>query len=280
MKSKLSSHSLKSHPHHRQRIYRSQPESWVIHDTTAHHVLNLIHDRAAACKHKPPACVFDLDGTLFDVGPRTLGIVKQWLNSEHAKDFSPDLLQVMQGFHYDHLGYSLAHLFDNSGLSLEDTQTKQAFLSVEKMWKNIFFSGEAVVEYDQLFQNGREFLQAIQSLGIVLVYLTGRSVNRMYAGTLEQLQKFSLPMEKYELILKSDPKQEDHLFKAEEIKKLTERFEVVGNFENEYGNLAHMSFESPQAIHVIMDTQHSGRHAPEVACPIYRIQSYDLSSLN
>ena len=44
-------------------------------------------------KAKRPICVFDLDGTLFDVGFRTIGIIKEWLQSDASSHFDQRLIQ-------------------------------------------------------------------------------------------------------------------------------------------------------------------------------------------
>jgi hypothetical protein len=73
------------HPHPRSRTYRSEPADWWIEDTDASALRGFIAQRMNHIESgeskttRQPAIVFDLDGTLFDVGHRTLGIVKQWL---------------------------------------------------------------------------------------------------------------------------------------------------------------------------------------------------------
>ncbi|MES2614365.1 MAG: hypothetical protein V4591_03010, partial [Bdellovibrionota bacterium] len=102
------------HPHPRSRIYRSEPKLWDIRDSSSNEVFELIVEKAKNSK-KPRACVFDLDGTLFDVGYRTLGIIQEWLSSETAKQFNKNLIQKTTKINYQHIGYSLSHAFENAG---------------------------------------------------------------------------------------------------------------------------------------------------------------------
>ena len=262
------------HPHPRSRIYRSEPKTWDIRDSNSSEILNLILEKAKNSK-RASACIFDLDGTLFDVGYRTIGILKEWLNSEASAKFEKSLIQKISKINYSHVGYSLSHLFENSGFDLRNQEIMSLFSSVEKLWKKKFFDGVTLVKYDQLMKNSSSFVNLVHKNNIEVFYLTGRYANSMSIGTLEQLHKFNFPSFENNLILKANPFEDDQLFKAEQVRKITERYEVVGNFENEYLNIAYMALEVKDAINVIVDSQHSGRPTPALDLPIYRISQFD-----
>ncbi|RDB37255.1 MAG: hypothetical protein DCC88_00690 [Spirobacillus cienkowskii] len=262
------------HPHPRSRIYRSEPRTWDIRDSTSKEILDLILKKCKKSK-KPPACVFDLDGTLFDVGYRTIGILKEWLSSDSPLNFDKSLIQKISKINYNHVGYSLSHLFENSGFDLRNQQVMSIFSSIERMWKKKFFDGASLVKYDQILENSNEYVRLINNKNIVVFYLTGRYAKTMRSGTLEQLNKFNFPFVEEKVILKNNPFADDQLFKAEEVKKISEKYNIVGNFENEYLNLAFMALEANNAVNVIVDSQHSGRLTPVLEIPIYRISGFD-----
>jgi hypothetical protein len=262
------------HPHPRSRIYRSEPKTWDIRDSNSSEILNLILEKAKYSKHTP-ACIFDLDGTLFDVGFRTIGILKEWLNSDASSKFDKSLIQKIAKINYSHVGYSLSHLFENSGFDLRNQEIMSLFSSVERVWKKKFFDGITLLKYDQIIKNSSLFVNSIHKNNIEIFYLTGRYKNSMYNGTLEQLRKFNFQFFEKNLILKANPYADDQLFKAEQVRKISENFDVVGNFENEYLNIAYMALEIKNAINVIVDSQHSGRPTPIIELPIYRISRFE-----
>ncbi len=262
------------HPHPRSRIYRSEPKTWEIHDSNSSEIFNLILKKAKKSK-KRPICVFDLDGTLFDVGFRTIGIIKEWLQSDASSHFDQRLIQKIAKINYDHIGYSLSHLFENSGFDLRNQQIMAVFSSIERVWKKKFFDGITLVQYDQMIKNSCNFVKDLHINGVEIFYLTGRYWHSMRHGTIEQLNKFNFPLKEENLILKLNPFEDDQLFKSEQIRILAKEFEVCGNFENEYLNLAYMVLEAKSAINVIVDSQHSGRPTPVLEVPIYRISHFD-----
>ena len=260
------------HPHPRSRIYRSEPKLWDIRDLSSNELLELIILKAKNTKN--PACVFDLDGTLFDVGYRTLGIIQEWLSSESSKQFNENLLKKVTKISYSHIGYSLSHAFENAGFDLRNQEVANLFSSIEKSWKKRFFDGKSLLQYDTLIKNSADFIHKIHENNIAIFYLTGRHFNLMHKGTLEQLNKYSFPLNENNLIMKKSSFIDDQIFKSEEIKTLSKQYNIIGNFENEYLNLAYMCLETPSTIHVIMDSQHSGRPTPELHTPIYRITEF------
>lgn len=262
------------HPHPRSRIYRSEPKTWDIRDTNSSEIFNLILEKTKNSK-KAPACIFDLDGTLFDVGYRTIGILKEWLSSDASSKFDESLIKKIAKINYSHVGYSLSHLFENSGFDLRNQEIMSLFSSIERVWKKKFFDGISLVKYDQVLINSSSFVNLMHKNNIEIFYLTGRYKSTMYNGTKEQLHKFDFPFFENNLILKANPFADDQLFKAEQVKKISERFDVVGNFENEYLNIAYMALEIKDAINVIVDSQHSGRPTPVLNVPIYRISSFE-----
>jgi hypothetical protein len=266
------------HPHPRSRTYRSEPGEWWIEDTEASTLKAFIADRTnragSLSTSKPPAIVFDLDGTLFDVGHRTLGILKQWLNLPESKHHPKSLIKRIEGIGFNHIGYSLAHAFENAGMDMRNPDVMEILVTLERYWRKKFFDGESLIEFDAVYNGASEFVWFCKKIGLKIVYLTGRSHKVMANGTRQQLQKFGFPLEDAELILKVNTVTDDAVFKEEAFRAVCHSHHVVGNFENEYVNIRGMVGCAPEAVHVVVDSQHSGRPVAPLSEKVYRIQSF------
>jgi hypothetical protein len=261
-------------PHPRTRSYRSEPESWNIEESTAERILASCLSRIE--KATQPAVVFDLDGTLFDVSNRTLGILKEWLLSNDARKFPRTLVRHLEDMSYCHMGYSMAHAFENAGLDLRNQDVSELLDATERHWRKRFFDGKTLVDLDDVLPGAREFVQIIQDAGAHICYLTGRDHRGMHAGTVKQLEKHGFPLQNITLLLKNNHEQEDHEYKKEAFAGVAKKWQVIANFENEYINIWHMAQTCPTALHVVVDTQHSGRPVPRLDLPIARLTDFAI----
>lgn len=266
------------HPHPRSRTYRSEPVDWAIEDVNSASLKSQIAHRANQIlerrSDKKLAIVFDLDGTLFDVGHRTLGILKRWLSLSESQRFPKPLIKKVESIGFNHIGYSLAHAFENAGLDMRNPEVMEVLVTVERFWRKKFFDGESLVEFDAVYSGAADFVWFCKRLGLKIFYLTGRSHKVMFQGTQKQLEKFGFPMEESEFVLKMNTVTDDAVFKEEAFRAICKSHEVVGNFENEYVNIRGMVECEPHAVHVIVDSQHSGRPVYPLAHKVYRIQSF------
>jgi hypothetical protein len=263
------------HPHPRSRTYRAEPWGWDLREVEIQEVETLILTRFQS-HQQPSAVIFDLDGTLFDVGYRTLGILKEWLATPEAKAFDPKIMRHVHSISFNHIGYSLGHAFENAGLDLRNLEVSEILAAAEKTWRKRFFDGKSILEFDSPMPGAAEFVKKIQAQGIKIVYLTGRFRQMMLEGSKEQLKAGGFPVENCEIILKGDPAYEDHTFKAEAFADVASRYNILGNFENEYVNICGMiaSQKAEHCTHVIVDTQHSGRPTPPLTTPVLRLSSF------
>jgi|GEM_PF-798208 len=260
-------------PHPRSRLYRSEPEGWSVLDMRPQDVLSEI--RSLAKVKKNAAVVFDLDGTLFEVSHRTFGILREWLKSSESRRFSASLLRRVEGIELCHMGYALSQAFENAGLDVSNKETAELHYSAEKFWRRKFFDGKALVEFDEPVPGALAFVRTLAEEGLRICYLTGRDHRGMNVGTLRQLEKHGFPVgEGTSLMLKQNHELEDHAFKQAAFADLAQRFDVVANFENEYINISHMVPHAPEACHVILDTQHSGRPVATAPARVRRIAHY------
>jgi len=263
------------HPHPRSRTYRSEPMDWWIEDTNSTTLRALIAEKVNQLPEgQQGAIIFDLDGTLFDVGHRTLGILKKWLALPESQHFPRSLIKRVEGINFNHIGYSLAHAFENAGLNMRSPDVMEVLLAAERFWRRKFFDGETLIEFDQVYSGAVEFVWFCKKLGLKIVYLTGRSQKVMSTGTHRQLEKFGFPLENSDLLLKLNTVTDDAVFKEEAFRAMTHQHTVIGNFENEYVNIRGMVECNPKAIHVVVDSQHSGRPVVPLTEKVYRIQSF------
>ncbi|MFZ9519481.1 MAG: HAD family hydrolase [Silvanigrellaceae bacterium] len=263
------------HPHPRSRTYRSEPADWWIQDTSGATLRGLIADKLnQPISSKPNAVIFDLDGTLFDVGHRTLGILRKWLTQPESRHFPKQLVKRVEGINFNHIGYSLSHAFENAGMDMRNPEVMEILLAAERFWRRKFFDGETLVEFDQVYTGAVEFVWFCKKMGAKIVYLTGRSQKVMASGTMRQLEKYGFPVEEAELLLKVNTVTDDAVFKEEAFRAVSNNHRVVANFENEYVNIRGMVQCDPSAVHVIVDSQHSGRPTLPISEKVYRIQSF------
>lgn len=263
------------HPHPRSRTYRSEPADWWIEDTVGSSLRAFIAEKVNRLSdNEQGAIIFDLDGTLFDVGHRTLGILKTWLKLSESQHFPKSIIKRVEGINFNHIGYSLGHAFENAGLNLRSPDVMEVLLAAERFWRRKFFDGESLVEFDQVYTGAAEFVWFCKKLGLKIIYLTGRSQKVMSTGTIRQLEKFGFPLEGSELLLKINTVTDDAVFKEEAFRAVTLKHKVVGNFENEYVNIRGMVQCEPSALHVVVDSQHSGRPVHPLSEKVYRIQSF------
>ena len=261
-----------SSPHPRSRIYRSEPALWTIEDVNLGELWPKL--KAQISKASNPVAVFDLDGTLFDVSHRTVGILKEWLNTLEAKKFAKATLRRLDHVALCHMGYSLAHAFENLGFDIRDEDVSNVLFCAERFWRKKFFDGKTLVEFDTPIPGSQTFVKALQAHGVHICYLTGRDHRGMHQGTLQQLNKHNFPLENCTLLLKQNHDEEDHVFKCETMQELAKKFDIVANFENEYINLGQMIQHAKHALHVVLDTQHSGRPVQPLAKQVYRLQNF------
>ena len=264
--------------HPRSRAYKAEPPEWNIHDTNAKHLLKIFHQKIKEQKYGDlqPAVIFDLDGTLFDVSHRTLGILREWLETDAARKITPSIRDKIAQIDLEHVGYSLFHAFENAGLDLRSAEVVAAFTRAEVFWQRRFFDGEALVTYDQVVPGAPEFVNACEAAGLHICYLTGRSgkSKKMREGTTEKLHQAGFPTATSTFRLKPSSDLEDHTFKEQEFVKLAQEFAVLGNFENEYINIRGMALRGGNTTHVVVDTQHSGRDTGPLMQPIHRITDF------
>ena len=189
------------------------------------HILKQLLDLAPSEKR---VFVFDIDSTLYDVSPRNQYIVRHFAQTKKSleNNFRKKLLEFKS--------LSTDWGIKSGILRLNLPKHEESLtLEIKAHWDQFFFGGE-FLKYDQEYPYAVKFLNTLDSISPVY-YLTGRDIPRMGEGTIAQLKNSSFPMNPHrnQLILKPDKSQPDHIYKLEEIKKLSIKFEDIYFFENE-----------------------------------------------
>lgn len=228
--------------------------------------------KAPMSTRRPLAVVFDLDSTLYEVAPRTLAIIQEWVQSGHS--LSPKVQKALSALKHEHVGYSLKDTFESVGLKMEETEVFEAWEHLKDFWWDRFFSS-AYLKFDVPYQNASQFVGEVLKLGAHVAYMTGREEAKMLAGTLENLERDGFPLDPKctSLWMKKDSTQLDWDYKRMTAGLLNKTFNVVASFENEPHNLATLFEALPDALHVFMDTVCSEKPAKALT-GLYRIQGF------
>lgn len=252
------------------------PPGWRISDTTADHVLEQIEQASKASRsRRAPAAVFDLDGTVFEVKYRSLGILSEWLTKTELTPFSENVVKSLRAIDFKTMGYDLESAFANMGLFLTDPEVAAVYESAQAFWKQRFFDGGSLLEYDEPVPGAAAFLKRVQDIGVRVLYLSGRHTKRMRDNTILQLKRHGMPVDDTTLKLKESPREKDTVYKPRAFRELADRWHVLANFENEYVNLHAMLVNRPEPIvPVIVDTPHSAVPVPPLPCEVLRIQDF------
>ena len=260
-------------------------EDWIsathFHDLTEDEVLREVARRVAdvraraAGQHRRahPLVLLDLDSTLYEVGPRTHQIIREWLATEEAKAF-PGVCAKLEGLHRTQVGYSLRDTFTAVGLDLEDPEVSRALKPAKAFWAARFFRSE-YLRYDHAYDGAARFAQELHRLGAEVVYLTGRDEPGMGDGTRARLKQDGFPweLERTHLLMKAAPELDDLEHKLAAGDYVRAHGTLVASFENEPPNLVALYDQFPEAMHVFVDTVCSDRPAL-AGRDLYRIKGF------
>ncbi len=213
-------------------------------------VLRRILAEAADHAAKPaPAVVFDLDATLFDNRPRTLEILMEL--REEVVEGDPDLADALLSLEVDRIHYLLTDTLKECGVYRADLVKH-----ISAYWHERFFTDEYVA-CDVALEGAPEYVRACYEAGAVIVYLTGRDIPGMLAGTVAKLRDdgFPIAVAGTELVLKPDPNMSDEAFKRTALPTLERVGEVIAFFDNEPANCNLAKAMFPDATVVLLETQ-------------------------
>lgn len=207
-----------------------------------------------ARKTRPAVVVFDLDGTLFDNGPRTWRILVDFAERHgHAA-----LRKALDDLPRERLPYLLTETL--SRLSVTDAALVE---SASSYWKTRFFSDDDQ-NHDVPIAGALALAKACYDDGATLVYLSGRDVPNMLIGVCQSLRAHGFPvgLARTAVVLKPDFHDDDLSFKKSAFAFIDTMGEVVATFDNEPANSNAFIERWPAAAHVFVKTQHAPNPPP------------------
>jgi phosphoglycolate phosphatase-like HAD superfamily hydrolase len=257
---------------------------WVsachFHELTERQVLDAVAARVRELKAKAgllrkahPLVLLDLDSTLYEVGPRSFQILREWMETDESLGHA-HVRHSLQRLREEQVGYSIADTLRNAGLSLSEPEVEHAIRVMKPYWSERFFTSRYLA-YDRPYPGAAEFTRNVHELGAEIVYLTGRDEPGMGEGTRSNLLRDGFPWEKKgtHLLLKKAAHLPDLAHKKEAAEYISEHGTLVASFENEPPNLIALSRIFPDAMHVFLDTVCSDHEAP-IGRNLYRIRGF------
>ena len=199
---------------------------------------------------RTPIVVFDLDGTVHDNRPRSAAILQE-LADDWATRF-PDAADKARRA----TPTALAYLFQDTlqRLGVEDPELVGHAVS---FWKERFFR-DPYLRHDLEVPGAAAFARAAHEAGATVVYLTGRDMPNMSAGSWDSLRSLGFPIGVVgtELVCKPHFDIPDETYKREVAPTFGRLGEVVAAFDNEPANCNVFLRAHPSCTSVLIDTQH------------------------
>ena len=205
---------------------------------------------AAREANQSPLMIFDLDGTLVEHHYRIYHIFVELAGELNFPEYVKAKIFDSNPEKYE---YGPSETLRNIGV--EDEYVKKMF----KPWLDYFLSNRFLT-YDRPIQGAYYFVRNIISLGIRVIYLTGRDLPNMGEGTRTWLRKFNFLDNSglTELNMKTDlsiTNAESKRVACDEIKASGQAVLVV---DNEPKELEFMLSVFPESVGILMDTPNSG----------------------
>ena len=206
----------------------------------------LVDVKKALDEGKNPQVIFDLDGTLYDNGPRTWNLVAECLEAEGLTAEREKLNSTSK--------YRLPYLVGDllASVGIDEPGVVE---TVKKYWFDRFFTDEWQSR-DEPLEAATEFVNAIYDAGATVVYLTGRDVPGMLVGCTASLRKHGFPvgLVRTILLMKPDFETPDLDYKREATKFLNSTGTTVAAFDNEPGNCNLFADTWPEGRSVFLKT--------------------------
>lgn len=240
------------------------------HDVSEAEVFERIERRIREESANSPIILFDLDSTLYDVGPRTHRIIREWLDSDASQKF-PHVSSRLHALEERHIDYSIQDIFVAMDLSFEHQEVESAWKSLKKFWSGRFFTDDYLF-HDRPYSGALQLVARFHSEGAKIVYLTAREQALQGRGTVRKLKEDGFPIDfekigrlqthqRTALFMKPHSELVDSDFKTEIALQLRKYGKLVASFENEPLNFVSLLNTFPDAIHVFVQTVCSDRGA-------------------
>lgn len=204
------------------------------------------------------AVIFDLDSTLFNVGPRTQHILRQLGEDHDFRTRFAKVAEILRHIEIQPAEYSVRQVLARR--SVESTPELTA--AVKAYWSRYFFSN-AYLDKDGLYPSANEYVSHLHALGAHILYLTGREDGRMREGTVKVLRQWGFPsFDDSRLLMKATSEELDEHFKVTMLKRLVHEYDHIWFFENEPLIIRDVRTAVPQVHIVYVNSAHSGKAEP------------------
>lgn len=223
--------------------------------------LDRILREASASPPGSMLAVFDLDSTLFDLRARIEHILVDFAHDPVQQGRYPAACAALLGVRIERRDWGLAEPLGRLGL--KESEHAELFADLRSHWAERFFSNDHL-HRDMPLPGAGEFVRRLLGLGVDVLYLTGRDVERMLPGTIASLKACQFPLdgERARLRLKPVAGLDDAHFKADVLEREQKTYGRIWFFENEPVNLRVARERLPKIELVLIDTNHSGREQP------------------
>lgn len=209
------------------------------------------------CKevHGPsPVVVFDLDGTLFDNGPRTWQILIDFAEATG----NTTLRTALDSLPRTGLPYLLKDTLARCGIT-DGALTEQALA----FWRLRFFTDE-FQRFDEPVHGAVRFVQALFDAGATVAYLSGRDAPNMLVGCAAALRRHRFPVgiPRTAIVLKHAFEDADIDFKRQAVDFVDTLGPVLATFDNEPAMCNLFAGRWPQGAHYFIRTAHAPNPPP------------------
>ena len=131
------------------KIRKEWIDACEFHSLTNAEVLKLV-EKETRETNKKPVVLLDLDSTLYEVGPRSFQILKEWVASPDSQPFGR-VREIVAKMQPNQVGYSMMDTFTELGLLATDPTLADATKSAYHFWGKRFFTNEYLA-HDQAYE--------------------------------------------------------------------------------------------------------------------------------
>lgn len=214
-----------------------------------------------------PVVVFNIDGTILDNSPRSLAIMRDFVESNPVE--AAEIADSVMALTPDQVDYYVVDTFKKCGL--------QNFFLLEaalRYWAENFFTAR-YTSLDMPITGAVDFVREIHDAGALIVYVSGRNRDVMLGATAESLRAAGFPVATTRTLLILSPctAEAARLFKRHAYGEISRMGRVVGAFDDDAEEVVAMKRHWPEAEVVFFRTAAS--RVPESPAPeIDVVESY------
>ena len=205
--------------------------------------------RTATSSATAPVVVFDLDGTLFDNGPRTWQILVDFAEASGNNT----LRTALDALPRTGLPYLLRDTLARCGAN-DQRLADDAFA----FWRQRFFTDE-FQRFDEPVRGAVRFVNDLFEAGATIAYLSGRDAPNMLVGCAAALRRHHFPVgiPRTAIVLKHAYEDTDIDFKSQAVAFVATLGSVVATFDNEPAMCNLFAGRWPAAAHFFVNTAHA-----------------------